>query len=218
MLGKTLEKLKKDGVYRTSFDLKCSILCNVGYALFLLAVGLLWNSSWFLVTSLYYGSLFLARVFVFIKIGERVEESAKIKTMRLCGYFLFFINLVVSVLMILLIYEGRPVVYHEITVITMAMYTFSSMTMAIVDYVRHAKDNDYAHVCVKVIRLISASVSLVPLTNTMLVAFSGTERLRNVVLPALCGAVAVFILACAGFMVRKANFLLRKRKNDRERK
>ena len=112
---------------------------------------------------------------------------------------------------------GDPV--YEITVIALATYTFSSLTVAIVSSIKQLRKNDYVYACVKAISLISASVSLVTLTNTMLVTF-GEENvlLRSIILPLLSGTVAVFIIVSAVFMIRKANLNLRKLGNEQERK
>ena len=70
------------------------------------------------------------------------DATAKVKRIRICGYFLLILNLVVSTMMFLLIYGNRFVKHHEITVITLATYTFISLTKAINGGVKYLRKND----------------------------------------------------------------------------
>ncbi len=219
MVSDFLKRIKIDTRFRMKTFLCLSFVFNAVYALFLFVVSQFNFSKWFFVMSIYYGLLSLARIFVFFQVNVEKTLFSKIKTMRACGIFLFLINLVVSTMMFILIYKGRYVQHHEITVIALATYTFSSLTVAIVTSVKQLKKNDYVYSCVKVISLISASVSIVTLTNTMLATF-GEENmlLRSIVLPALSVVVSVFIIASAIAMIGKANSKLRELKNEQERK
>ena len=219
MRSEFFERIKSDGHYRTKSLLTFSFVFNIIYAVFLFIVSRIYFSKWFFVMAIYYGLLSLTRVFIFANINPKKEIRSKIKTMRACGFFLLLINLVVSTMMFILIYSVGYVKHHEITVIALATYTFTSLTVAIVSSVRQLKKNDYVHFSAKIISLVSASVSLVTLTNTMLVTF-GEENLllRSIILPLLCGAVAIFIVLCAILMLRKANSDLGILKNEKERK
>jgi hypothetical protein len=162
--------------------------------------------------------LFFVRVFIFMQSNPQKGLCAKIKVMRASGYFLTLLNIVVSVMMFLLIYTAQSVKHHEITVISLAAYTFSSFTIAILSSVKHLKGNNYVYSCVKIISLISASVSMVTLTNTMLATWGEeTMLLRDIVLPILSGTVSIFIIVCAILLIRKANLDLRVLKNEEKR-
>ena len=126
--------------------------------------------------------------------------------MRACGYFLLLLNLVFSGMVFLLIYTVPQAKYNDIIVITLATYTFSALTLAIVNTVKYLKKNDYVYSCVKVISLISASVSILTLTNTMLATFgSDNTLLRSIILPILSGVLVIFIIISALLMIKKAN-------------
>ena len=192
-----------------------SLLFNFGYAIFLFVVSQAYFSKWFFVMSIYYALLSIARIFMFFETTPKSSLRKKILIMRACGCFLLLLNLVVSVMVFLLIYTVPYAKYHEIIVITLAAYTFSALTLAIVSIVKHLKKNDYLYSCVKVINLISASVSMLTLTNTMLATFGDeTTLLRNIILPILSGVVAIFIVVCAILMIRKANNDLKVLKNE----
>ena len=201
--------------FRIKLFLLISLIFNFGYAIFLFVVSQVYFSKWFFVMSIYYALLSTARIFIFFEINPQSPLRKKILIMRACGYFLLLLNLVVSVIVFLLIYSAPPAKYHEIIVITLAAYTFSALTIAIVNIVRYLKKNEYVYSCVKMISLISASVSMLTLTNTMLATFgSENELLRSIILPVLSGIVAIFIVVCAILMIKKANNDLKVLKNE----
>ena len=215
MLLGFFKRLKTDTQFRIKHFLVFSIIFNLCYCIFLFVVSGIYYSKWFFVMSLYYTLLSTARIFIFFEINPKSSLRKKILIMRACGYFLLLLNLVVSVMIFLLIYTAPYAKYHEIIVITLAAYTFSALTIAIVNIVRYLKKNEYVYSCVKVISLISASVSMLTLTNTMLATFgSENELLRSIILPILSGVVAIFIIVCAILMIKKANNDLKVLKNE----
>ncbi len=210
MLFVILERIKTDGSYRIKLFLCISFVWNIVFAGFLFIVGCLSLSRWFLTMSVYYGLLASTRIFCFMQTSGEKSFLSKIKTMRACGYFLLLINAVISVMIFILLYGNRYVRHHEITVITLAAYTFSALTVAIVGSVKQVRKRDYVSSSIKLISLVSASVSMVTLTNTMLSTFGGDNTLlRSIILPALSGVVSVFIISCAVIMIYQASRALK---------
>lgn len=219
MLSPFLKKIKNDTQMRIQLFLFLSVVFNFTYALFLFIISRVYFSKWFFVMSIYYALLSTARIFIFFQNKPENHSLKKILMMRACGYYLLLLNLVVSLMMFLLIYTAPYVQHHEITVITLATYTFSALTIAIIGGVRYLKRNNYVYSCVKVISLISTSVSMLTLTNTMLATFGDDNGLlRSIILPILSGIVSIFIIVCAILMIKKANYELRVLKNEQKRK
>lgn len=216
MLSRVIEKFKNDSHFRVKSFLLLSLVFNVAYSIFLFIISRAYSSAWFFVMSVYYGLLSIARIFVFAQSAPQKKLRSKMIVMRACGYFLFLINLVVAIMMFILI-NNHSIKHHEITVITLATYTFTALTVAILNSIRYFKQKDYVYSSIKIISLISASVSLVTLTNTMLITFGEeNEPLRNIILPILSGVVSIFIIACAVFMIHTANSDLRMSKNGKK--
>ena len=210
-----LRRIKQDRLFRIKMFLRLSVLCNIGYSIFLFVIGQIYSSKWFFVMSIYYELLSIARGFIFLQTNSTKDLVSRVKSMRICGIFLFFINLVVSIMIFLLIFGGHSVKHHEITVITLAAYTFFTLTVAIISSIRFIKENNYIYTCIKIISLVSASVSMITLTNTMLATFGEAEdRLKMIILPILSTFVSIFIIVCAIFLIYKANLDLRKLKNE----
>ena len=217
MLSTLLKTIKNDTQIRIRLFLFVSLVFNFAYALFLFVVSRVYVSKWFLVMSIYYALLSTARIFIFFQIKPENCLRKKILIMRACGYYLLLLNLVVSLMMFILIYTAPYVQHHEITVITLATYTFSAFTLAMISSVSYLKRNDYVYSCVKVISLISASVSMLTLTNTMLATFGDDNGLlRIVILPILSSIVSIFIIVSAILMIKKSNYELRILKNEQE--
>ena len=217
MLSPFFNRIKKDIDFRIKLFLCISFLFNVSYSIFLLIVGNVYSSKWFLVMSAYYGLLSAVRLFILIQTKTEKNLRSKILSMQTSGFFVLLINLVVSTMMFILSNNKNFVVYHEITVIALATYSFSALTVAIISSIKHLKQNNYLYSCTKLISLISASVSMVTLTNTMLSTFGKDNlSLRSIVLPHFSGVVAIFIIVCAILMICKANLDLGKIRNEKE--
>ena len=210
------KRIKADALYRTKIFLCVSFIVNCIYSIFLLIIGHVYSAKYFLVTAIYYGLLSVVRVFVFFKIIGRRRYVSQIATMRFCGCFLLVINLVFSTMVFILL-DNKFVKQHEIVVIALATYTFFSLAVATINCVKYLRKKDPLYSSVKLISLVSASISLVTLTNTMLATFgSEDDLLKRIVLPILSVAVSVFITVCAILMIYKTNVELRKLKNEKD--
>ena len=204
------EKVLTNKGYRLKLFLCISLICNFIYALFLFVISQQTHSKWFFVMSVYFGMLSFTRIFIFSQLNPQRTLRNKIILMRVCGYLLLLLNIIISIMMFTLIYTASYAKHQEITAIALAAYTFSTLSIAIVSSVKYIKSNRHTFICVKVINLVSASVSMVTLTNTMLATW-GSENLllRGIILPILSGFVSIFIVSSAMFMIKKANSDLR---------
>ena len=99
---------------------------------------------------------------------------------------------------------NRTFHHHEITTITMATYTFTAFTMAVINMVKYRKYNSPVYSASKAISLAAASVSMLTLESTMLTTFDdgNTDALtRKILLGATGGVVSVFIIIMAIYMI-----------------
>ena len=207
-------KMKRDKDFRIRSLLLLSLIFNLSYSIFLFVVSVIYTSKLFFIMSIYHGLLSVVRVFIFSKIKTK-ETLRKISLMRACGWFLLFLNVIISVMMFILIYMPPDVKHHEITVITLATYTFSLFTLALINSIKYWHNNHYIYTCVKGISLISAAVSMVTLTNTMLTTFGEDSiRLRNIISPIFSTFISAFIIIYAILMIIKAKLHLRMIKNE----
>ncbi len=218
MLPHFIARIKKDSAFRTTLFLCLSFLCNMAYAAFLLVAGVIYSSNWFFTVAVYYALLSIVRIFVFRQLNPLKPLTAKIKTVRACGVFLFLINVSVSGMMFLLLRERTVAIYHEITVITLATYTFSALAFSIFGTAKYVRADDHVFTCCKTISLVCANVSMVTLTNTMLRTWGAENHtLRKVIMPLLCGTVAILIIVYALVLIHTANERLRSLSYEQKR-
>lgn len=200
-----------DAHLRIKVTLGASVLWNGGYALFQLALGIYHRSVWFYALTGYYLTLAAMRWFLMHHTlhydpGEQMRQE--LRRYRACGWVFLLLNLALSVMIFLMIRQNRAIRHHEVTTIALAAFTFTSLTMAIVNVVKYRKFNSPIFSASKAISLASACVSMLTLENTMLTTFSdesmgaGTRRLY---LALSGGAVSVLIVCMAVYMIVRAN-------------
>lgn len=197
--------------WRTNVTLCASALWNGAYAALQLGLGIFHGSAWFYALTAYYASLaamrfFLARHTLRHKLGDRMRRE--LARYRACGWVFLVMNTALSVMMFHMIRQNRAVRHHEITTIAMATYTFTALTVALVNVFRYRKYNSPALSAAKAISLAAAGVSLLTLENTMLTTFGGAEmppRTRRLFLAPCGAAVSICLIAAAIRIIVRAN-------------
>ena len=207
---------------RVNVSLYTSLSLNVIYALLQLLLGLYHASFWFYSMAAYYISLAAMRHFVLRyttshKAGENIKVELAIY--RICGWIFLFMNLALTLMVFFMVYFGRTFKHHEVTAIAMAAYTFTAFTLAIVSNVKFRKYKSPAYSVSKIISLASACVSMLTLETTLLTAFGGeemTEQTRKIFLGATGGAISVFIIVMAIYMIVNSTAKIKELKDVKE--
>lgn len=205
-----LRRWGEDVHLRVRVTLGANALWNTGYGLLQLSLGVHHRSGWFYTLAGYYGCLGLMRlVLLLYTLGhrEKPDYPNEWKHYRRCGWTFLALNLALSVRLFLLLAENRLVRHHEITTIAMAAYTFTSLTMAIINLVKYRKYNSPVFSASKAISLALALVSILTLESTMLVTFGEAMPATtvNLFMALSGGGVSVLILAMAVYMIATAN-------------
>lgn len=100
-------------------------------------------------------------------------------------------------------WQNRGFQHHPITTLAMAAYTFTSLTLAIMNVVKYRKYQSPVLSASKAISLAAACVSMLTLETAMLAAFGGAGR-RGIspAVTALTGAaVCLLVLVMAVYMI-----------------
>lgn len=205
---------------RMNVTLCGNALWNGAYAALQLGLGIYHHSLWFYALAAYYACLALMRFFL---VGHTLRHEPgqellrELGHYRTCGWVFLIINLAMSSMILLMITENRATPHHEITTIAMAAYTFTTLTMAIVNLVRHRRYNSPVVSAARAVSLTAACVSMLTLENTMLATF-GTEEMppqtRQIFLALSGGTAAFFIITMAIYMIVHGNKKLRNLEND----
>lgn len=195
---------------RMNVTMTGNVLWNGAYGALQLGLGIYHQSAWFYALAMYYICLaamrfFLVRYTLQHEPGQnRMQELLYYRT---CGWIFLLINLALSSMILLMITENRGTRHHEITTIAIAAYTFFTLTMAIINLVRHRKYNSPVISAARAVSLTSACVSMLTLENTMLVTFGAEEmsaQTRQIFLALSGGVVAFFIIIMAIYMIINA--------------
>jgi len=205
--NKYARRWQDDTRLRVGITLYASLVWNVAYAALQLGLGFYHGSFWYFSLAMYYVSLavmrfFLARYTTKNPPGERMD--AELKRYRACGWVLLVMNLALSAMIFFMVYWNRTFNHHEITTIAMAAYTFTSLTMAIINIVKFRKIGSPVYSATKAVSLAAACVSMLTLESTMLTTFSdGSMTLsgRRMMLGMSGGAISAFIIVIAVFMI-----------------
>lgn len=196
---------------RMNVTLIGNVLWNGAYGALQLGLGIYHRSTWFCSLAAYYACLatmrfFLVRHTLHHEPGK--EQKQELRYYRICGWILLLVNLALSGMMFDMIRENRVTPHHEITTITMAAYTFATLTMAIVNIFRYRKWGSPVISAARAVSLTAACVSMLGLENTMLATFndgSMTAQIRQLFLAISGGGISVFIVVMAIYMMVNAN-------------
>lgn len=171
-----------------------SLLINIAYSIYNIALGTTTHSWWFVTVGVYYSVLSLMRFVVLCTRKKKTKISLKFFT----GIMLVLTSLPLAGMVILSSIKDRGVVHHEIVMITIALYTFIKITLATINLVK--TKGRKVSVTLNTLRHISfadAAVSIFSLQRSMLVSFGDMPeqdiRIFNIVVGSVV-CVVVFLL------------------------
>lgn len=213
--NKFVRRWLEDDRLRVNFSLYSAFALNVAYAAFHIGLGARHRTFWFYSLGIYYIFLAVMRFFLvrhsrMYKPGERMR--AELRRYCACGYAFLLMNLALACIVFFMIYWNRTFVHHEITTITMAAYTFTAFTLAIVNIVKYRKYKSPVYSASKAISLAAACVSILTLEATMMTTFGGETMdaaTRRLFLGLTGAAVIGTVVALAIFMIVQGTKKLR---------
>ena len=205
--NKYIRRWLTDTHLRTNITMYGSLLWNAAYAVMQLGLGFIHSTFWFYSLAAYYLCLGLMR-FYLVRYTAKNKPSEKMKPelirYRTCGWIFLLLNIALTLMIFFMVYWNRTFEHHEITTITLAAYTFTTFTFAIINTVKYRKYNSPVLSAGKAVSLAAGSVSMLTLESTMLTTFNdGTMNLtsRRIMLGCTGGAVSVFIIVMAIYMI-----------------
>ena len=208
--NKLLQKWFSDVHLRMNVSLYGSLIWNIAFAVFQLALGFYHKSFWFLAMFVYYFMLGLIRFFLFKhtrKYKPNEQQQIELKKYIASGWLLLIMNVALAVIVFFIVYWNKTFNHHMIITIAMAAYTFFTFTFAIINLVKYKKYNSPIYSAAKTITLISACVSMLTLETTMLTTFATEENplLNQLMLSATGLAVIGFAITMSIIMIVKGS-------------
>lgn len=200
----------KDAHWRVRISLLGSVSLNILYVIMMLSSGIFLKANWFYALATYYLLLIIMRIFLIRDTSKLVPGENRLKEFyryRFCGILMLIMNQALSVIVTYVVYRNKGFEYSAIHTITMAVYTFAAMIVAIVNVVRYRRFESPLMSAAKAISLASAVVSLLSLETTVVAAFGGNDNPEfRRSLTALTGfVICTFVLGMAVYMIVHAN-------------
>ncbi len=205
---KTGEKLVSSRRYRVILSAAVAFMFNLLYALYNCVLGVLNLSLWFIAMCAFYGILATMRFSAVL--CERNQhrspsDDTEIFVMKLSGILLFTLGVVLAAVNYISLSQNIAVKYGEITMITIAAYTFTKITMAIVRAVKQRRDPSPLLRTIRNIGYADVSASILTLQRSMLVSFEGMDDRQARLMNSLTGAaVCLFVLMLGLSMTAKS--------------
>lgn len=200
-----VRRWREDARLRISVSLLSSSVWNAAYAVFQLWLGYKDGTFWFYSLAVYYALLFAMRFLLLRHTAAYTPGESplsELKKYRACGIALLVINAALAVIIFFMVGGSLTFRHGEIVTIAIAAYTFTSLASAIVGAVRYRRYESPVYSASKAISLVSASVSMLTLTSSMLSAFGDGEGAFDRTALLLAGAgVTAFILGTAVCMI-----------------
>ncbi|MBE6647403.1 MAG: hypothetical protein E7611_07205 [Ruminococcaceae bacterium] len=204
--NKLASSLKHDAHLRIKVSLLGSMVFNAFYALFQLGLGIYNHSVWFYALAGYYFLLAFLRVFMLnhtLKFKPGEKEFRELLIYRMCGIGLVIMNLALVIIIAYVTAFSKATVHHMIITIALAAFSFTAITVAIVNIVKYRKYNSPVWSASKALSFVAALVSMLTLEDAMLATFGQAEGegFRQL-MGGLTGAgVTAIVLAIAIYMI-----------------
>ena len=182
-----------------------SLIMNGLFGLYHALLGVADGSWWYLTMAVYYLVLGVMR-FAVLLAGRSAEVSPTF-VRRFTGGTLLFLAVVLAGTAYLAVEVEQAGRHHEIVMITIALYAFVKITLAILHLARARRGEDPIATTLRSISMADALASMFSLQRSMLVSFEGMSvgdvRLFNI----LTGTAVYLLVALLGI------YLIRERKN-----
>ena len=210
-------RVVRDARVRLCLTLTASLLFHTVYALFGLLTGIYYRGRWFYALALYDLLLNAMRAFILYNLtrGASVRGRAW-RCYYLVGIALFLMMPTLITLVVLIILAARPLAYHGVTTLIIALYTLVVFSVALWGIFRYRKGGNPLLLAARALSLTTASVSLLSLEVALIFSLGGNHDLPlyRIVTSASGIAVCGFVATEAAFMVRQGGRVLRARAGD----
>ena len=179
-----------------------SLLFNTAFCAYHIVFGVVAHSWWLFTIGIYYGILSIVR---FVVLQLKNNNGFIIK---FTGVMLMLLSLSLVGTVILAVVRERGIVMHEIVMIAMAAYTFTKITLAVINLVKARKSSSAKIVTLRNISLSDACVSIFALQRSMLVSFRDMPETDIQIFNAVIGAAVCVIVFLLGLNLVKNKKIL----------
>lgn len=182
-----------------------SVVFNLAFCIYHIVLGVTTHSWWLFTLGIYYALLSIVR-FVVLWTHKKYKYI-----MNFTAIMLMLLSIPLVGVVILSLIRDRGIVMHEIVMIAMALYSFTKITLAIINLVKSKKSESAKLISLRNISLSESCVSIFALQRSMLVSFGDMSDVDICIFNAVVGsAVCIFIFLLG------LNLILRQKKKNSE--
>lgn len=176
-------------------------LLNLIFAIYNCVLGLVTKSWWFVAVGAYYVIISVMRSAVILFSSKNKKHGNFV--MRFSGVMLFLLAVVLCGIVYMTLEKDVATSYHEIVMITMALYAFVKITLAIIGFVRSGKSRDAFEKTLQSIAVADATVSIYSLQRSMLVSFGEMAESDILIFNSLSGIGMCIVVVWIGIYLMK---------------
>lgn len=174
-----------------------SVLFNAAFCAYYIIFGIITHSWWSFTVGVYYAILSVTRFIV----HQSKENNDLIKNH--IGVMLMLLSLPLVGTVIFAVVRDRGIIMHMIVMISMAAYSFTKITLAIINLIKARKSDSAKLVSLRNVSLSHACVSIFALQRSMLVSFGDMPQNDIRIFNAVMGAAVCVIVFLLGLNLVK---------------
>ena len=176
-----------------------SLAFNVAYALGNCIIGFLTHSWWFITVGAYYAVLTVTRYSVLqIRRKANGKYDTELFARRITGILLVVLSFCIVGVNIMSAVKDRGTAFHEIVMITIATYTFTKITIAIIGMAKTKRSASPVLKTLRNISLADACGSIYTMQRSMLVSFPGMKAAEILLLNIFTGTAVWIVVLLLG--------------------
>lgn len=201
--------MRSDKLIRTAALLS---IINTAYAVENIVLGFWGHSWWFITLGSYYMILSMARWVIIL-----LRKSAKELIVSRCtGVMLTALSLPLLGIVILSAVKNVGEKFHKIVMISIALYTFIKITLAIINLVKARRIKTPSTEALRNISLADALVSVASLQRSMLVSFDGMTESEITVFNIVTGTTVSVLIFLIGLHLLGVRFPYEKKRGTQK--
>ncbi|MGN0610543.1 MAG: hypothetical protein ACI4JI_02055 [Ruminiclostridium sp.] len=173
---KQLAKMfRSDYAVKTFISSGVSLFLSIAFTLYNGFIGIFYGSVWNGAISIYYLLLALTRGITILAVcGKKSKEDRSLRRMSVLTHIIMLIIHEALIIPIAMLINGdRSYDFGMIPAIAMATYTTYRIVMSVIHYRKSCRSNNLFVKTLRTINLIDASVAVLTLQNTMIIANAG---------------------------------------------
>lgn len=194
---------------RIRISLYGGLALNIGFAIFKVVMGVLYQSKWLFAMAGYNTILSGMRfVLVYKDQTDKKKETENERMLhglhgyKVCGWLMLLLNTAISVIVTMVVIDNQTIVYPGFMIYAIAAFTFYCLTMAIINMVKYWHRNNPIFSAVKRMEMAKALVSIFTLQVAMITQFGETDGVDYRIANGITGlAVCIIITVMALLML-----------------